>query len=190
MQHTLSRTVGPVVPVTRPGGTNASPAFQSAYATLVRHGRHVLESTVQRWKHAIRYAPALIALTTFVMIVTTGYITGLPQLTVTGVCMLLSASIGVFWVYTYDDRIDDFLRSRILVPEGCVRASLRAYSSPGELPAGTLQFPYHAILNVVRPYAQANGFDSQDIDVCVTLLEDGFDGNIDDLLAIARNLRS
>jgi hypothetical protein len=164
--------------------------FQSAYQTLTRHGRHVLQVKVSRYNLIVRFSPAVFASGLFILTVVSGYAVDAIQIIVMGICMLMAALIGVIGLYTYSERIDDFIQSKILTTESCIKAALDCYINAGELPAGSLQLPYISVMEIVRPYVLAQGFEKRDSDVCTTILEDGFEGTIDDLLAIARNLRS
>jgi len=191
MQQIKARTIGPVIPISRPhsSSTNASPSFQSAYAKLVKEGGTVLEGKVKRLNIYIKFSPAIIAVIMYFAIIISGYASNALEKSVFGVFLVLAGLVMVLGLHTYSTVIDDYVRSKILTPESRITASLCNFVNPGDLPAGSLQLPYLAIMKIIRPYVNSQGFNESDIDVCFTLLEDGFDGNVDDLLAIARNLR-
>ena len=103
--------------------------------------------------------------------------------------MIPVTAVSIFLGHRYDLGIGDFFRHRLVTVPNILRSGLASYAHPGKLPASLMLSRHPLFSATVRKYTDTIGFQAADVDVCATLLRDGFNGSIDDLAGIARNLR-
>ena len=192
MHASWQRSRGPIVPYGPNGTSDATitPALHHAYREISSRGRPIVNDRIHRLYRTAQATPALIAGTALVAALATGWADGTLMITVTTVSAIFVAMLGFTFVLTYDERINDWLGFRLNSAEPLLRAGLRTYDDPGSLPAGVLHLTTGPVVDVAQAHAVKQGLDASDCEVLTVLLNDGFSGTLDEVLAIARNLRS